>query len=205
MSRAPLGVLLAGGAATRMGGRAKGLLPLGTGRVMDASLAALHAVCECVVIASNADDAATWAAGHEVVRDAVPGLGALGAIRTALVAGETHAAGTIVACAWDMPGVTATLLAACHDALVADDARDSVLPVHDGVLEPLCGAWRPRVRATCDAALAAGTRAVHAFVTSLRWHALTGEALASCGDAARLFLNVNTDDDLRVAAARLAR
>ncbi len=204
MTRAPLGVLLAGGAAARMGGRPKGLLALPDGtRLLDAPLAALTACCEVVAL-DTTDPRVRDALPALATVESTPGLGALGAIRTALAAAAARGADRVLACAWDMPGLTPALLAALHDALRADATRDVALPRHDGTFEPLCAAWRTRALARCDAAIAAGERAAHRVVASLRWHALEGAALAAIGDPARLLVNVNTDDDLRDAARLLA-
>lgn len=197
MAERTLGVLLAGGAATRLRGEAKGLLALAPDRrVCDAALDALGATCDAVLVAANDPQAATWGLGHPQRRDATPGLGALGALRTALAAADAQGAARVLVMPWDAPFVTRALGAALLARLRDDPRCDVAVPVHDGRMEPLVSAWRPRALAACDAALAAGERAAHRFVASRPWVALEGEALAACGDPARLFVNVNTDDDL---------
>jgi molybdopterin-guanine dinucleotide biosynthesis protein A len=188
-----------------MGGRAKGLLALAPGRrVLDAPLAALRATCAQVVVDSTDPRVHAALPDLEAVVDGTTGLGALGAIRTALAAAATRGADAVLACAWDMPGVTPTLLATLHEALVADDTVDVALPRHAGTLEPLCAAWRTRALAACDAAIADGTRAAHRFVATLDARVLEGAALEAVGDPMRLLVNVNTDDDLAGAARLLA-
>nr|MCU0627062.1 NTP transferase domain-containing protein [Gemmatimonadaceae bacterium] len=149
--------------------------------VCDAALDALGATCDAVLVAANDPQAATWGLGHPQRRDATPGLGALGALRTALAAADAQGAARVLVMPWDAPFVTRALGAALLARLRDDPRCDVAVPVHDGRMEPLVSAWRPRALAACD---------------SRPWVALEGEALAACGDPARLFVNVNTDDDL---------
>ena len=95
MTQAPLGVLLAGGEAVRTGGRPKGLFVLAPGRrVLDAPLAALQATCGQVVV-DSADPRVLGALPDlEAILDGTRGIGALGAIRTALAAGAARSAST---------------------------------------------------------------------------------------------------------------
>ena len=193
------GVLLAGGASRRFGGRPKGLEPLGPRRIADYPLRALEACCDSVVIASGTNDAAEWFPGVPVIADVTPGCGALGALQTAL-----HAAGggTAVVCAWDMPFVTAEVLEALVTAV--EEGATCCVPRHaNGLLEPLCGAYGPDCADVATMLLASGERTAHALFDDLRRH-----AWPTCGlpfdDAAHLFFNVNTAEDLRWATDSLA-
>ncbi len=189
------GVLLAGGAGTRFGGAFKGLLPLGQERVADGALRALIQVCDDVVIAANDAAADDWFPGHRVVRDREPGLGALGALDTALRAANER---NVVVCAWDMPFVTAALLT----ALIAtvDAGASCCVPVHaDGSHEPLCAAYSPQCAATVSTLLVSGERAAHAIVDAVHGSRWSIAEELSPDVAARTFFNVNTPDDLRRA------
>lgn len=189
------GVLLAGGAGTRFGGARKGLLPLGDARIADGALHALSLVCDEVVIAANDPEAENWFPGHRVINDRVPGLGALGALESALLAANGQNA---VVCAWDMPFVTPRDLLSLITTVEA--GANSAVPVHaDGAREPLCAAYAPICAAVATRLLANGERAAHAIldqVGGVRW--LIDEHL-SPQDARRTFFNVNTPDDLRRA------
>ena len=189
------GVLLAGGAASRFGGLAKGLLPLGGGRLADAALAALRASCDDVVIAANDHTAEFWFREHPVVRDSEAGRGALGALETALLAGD---GATVVVCAWDMPFVTADILDRL--AQVVEDGASCCVPVHaDASSEPLCAAYAPSCAAIATALLARGERSAQALwreVAGVEWSV---DAMLTPERAARAFFNVNTPDDLRLA------
>ena len=70
---APLGVILAGGRATRMGGGDKALLPLGAGRVLDHVLERLEPQVAGMALNANGD-AARWPYDLPVLPDTVAGF-----------------------------------------------------------------------------------------------------------------------------------
>ena len=86
MTRSIRGAVLAGGGATRFGGRPKGLMEVGgrriLDRVVDTMIAALGAP---PLLVANADDAPTWRTDLECVPDVRPGAGSLGGIYTCLL------------------------------------------------------------------------------------------------------------------------
>ena len=194
------GVLLAGGASSRFGGQAKGLLPLGEGRLADAALAALRESCDDVMIAANDHTAEFWFREHPVVRDSEAGRGALGALETALLASDGS---TVIVCAWDMPFVTADILDQL--AQVVDGGATCCVPVHaDASSEPLCAAYAASCATAATALLARGERSAQALwreVAGVHWRI---DAMLSPARAARAFFNVNTPDDLRLAESWLS-
>ncbi|MDZ7632434.1 MAG: molybdenum cofactor guanylyltransferase [Gemmatimonadaceae bacterium] len=200
MTRVPqsrCGVLLAGGQSTRFGGRPKGLSTLGGARLADHALKALSAACDEVVVAANAPEAEAWFPGARIVRDDTPGLGALGALRTALVAGAGR---TVIVCAWDMPFVDATLLSTLATAVEA--GASCCVPQHeDGRLEPLCAAYGPACAAAVERLLESGERAAHALPDAMGGTRWTFESRED--DSTSPFFNVNTPAELVIAARRL--
>ena len=199
-SRQPrCGVLLAGGAGARFGGAAKGLMPLGNGRVADGPLRVLTALCDEVLIAANAADAESWFPAHRVVRDRSPGLGALGALETALQAAHGR---NVLVCAWDMPFVTEKLLGQL--IAIVEDARACCVPVHaSGRMEPLCAAYAVACATVARDMLARGERAAHIFANACNGFHWPIDLSMSPADAERTFFNVNTPDDLRRAESWL--
>lgn len=191
------GVLLAGGASTRFGGTPKGLAPLGGLRVADFVLRALDAVCAETIVAANDPAAGAWFPQHRVVADSVPGRGALGALETALTAATAR---TVVVCAWDMPFITAAVLESL--AAVVDAGASCCVPTYaNGTCEPLCAAYDAAAAPTATTLLASSARAAHELVTLLggtQW--MIHEELVG-SDAARIFQNINTRDDLAHAVA----
>jgi molybdenum cofactor guanylyltransferase len=189
------GVLLAGGLSRRFGGTPKGLSLLNGERVADRVINAMAMVCDEIMVAANDTNAAGWFPGRSVVADPVPGLGALGGIATALTASRAH---TTLVCAWDMPFVTASLLASLVDAVDAG-ARWCVPFYADGRAEPLCAAYSAACEPMARSLLAAGERAAHALCATAGGTPWVIADHLSERDAARIFFNVNTPHDLQHA------
>lgn len=195
------GVILAGGGATRMGGRAKGLERVGGERILDRLVGAMHeAFGVPPLLVANAPDARTWRPDLELVADVTPGMGALGGLHTALVAGPAP----VVVAAWDMPFVTPALLRALAAGL---DGADACLPESGGRrgVEPLCAAYGPACRAAIERSLAENDLRAIGFHRHIAVTILPLEAVRACGDPDLLFLNVNTPDDLALAEAAWQR
>ncbi|HYD51648.1 MAG TPA: molybdenum cofactor guanylyltransferase [Gemmatimonadaceae bacterium] len=186
------GVILAGGGATRFGGAPKGLARLAGSRVLDRVAAALRQSADSLLLVANDPDAASWLPGVPVVRDETPGCGPLGGLQAAL----RRTARPVLVVAWDMPFVTAPLLRALRDA-GERAGPGAVLPEGpDGLPEPLCAWYDGAAIAVVDALLARGERRMSALAEALAVERLPRDAVARCGDPARLFANVNTPDDL---------
>jgi molybdopterin-guanine dinucleotide biosynthesis protein A len=195
------GVVLAGGRARRLDGRAKGLEHVGGRRIVDRVAHALRQVSDDLLLAATDPAAAGWLPDARVVRDVVPDAGPLGGLHAAL---RTIEGGALVV-AWDMPFVPASLLG----ELRAEGERTgaaAVVPERDaeGRVEPLCAWYAERCAADAEAALAAGERAMGAFVARVGARRLPHSRVVDWGDPDRLFLNVNTADALAWADA-LAR
>lgn len=188
------GVILAGGVASRYGGRPKGLARVHGVRIIDRVAAALCEVTDDLLLIANAPDAAAWLPGGRTLGDVRPGEGALGGLHAAL----THAGGDIVLVAWDMPFVPSALLAALRARGEADDV-DVVVPESDGSrrgVEPLCAWYTQACLAPIATALDTGDRRVVAFHEAVRTVRLPLAEVLAFGDPALMFSNVNTPDDL---------
>ncbi|MFN2325426.1 MAG: molybdenum cofactor guanylyltransferase [Gemmatimonadales bacterium] len=186
------GVILAGGGATRFGGQPKGLERVRGGRILDRLVEEFTAAFgQPPLLVANDPAAHEWHPGLEVVADHAPGLGALGGIQTAVLAGPAP----VVVVAWDMPFVTRGLLERLAQGLAGHDA---CLPASDSRrgVEPLCAAYGPACGPAIAAALARGDQRAIGFHQGLRVGILPVEEVAAIGDPARLFFNINTPDDL---------
>jgi molybdopterin-guanine dinucleotide biosynthesis protein A len=188
------GVILAGGAASRYGGLPKGLERVGGRRIIDRVLDALRATTDDLLLVANDDAADGWLPGVRRRADVRPGLGSLGGIHAALV----HAAGAAIVVAWDMPFVPDRLLAALRDL---GRGADAAVPESDSKrgVEPLCAYYTPACVAAIERRLDAGDRRVIAFYDDVDVRRLDAAAVARLGDPARLFMNVNTPEDLALA------
>ena len=168
------GAILAGGAATRFGGRPKGLELVGGRRIVQRAAGALAQVSDGLVLVADAEDAASWLPGTPVVRDRVRGAGALGGVHAAP---SESAAGLV-------------------DAVVPEGTPE-------GAPEPLCAYYAQDCLAAAEAALAAGEYRLGAFLERLRVRRLPYARALDWGDPRQLFLNVNTPATL-LEANRLA-
>jgi molybdopterin-guanine dinucleotide biosynthesis protein A len=189
------GAILAGGGATRFGGRPKGLEVVGGERILDRLERTMReALGEPPLLVANAPDAHTWRPDLRVTADLRPGLGSLGGIYTA-VAG---APAPVVCVAWDMPFVTAALVRALAEGLTRHDA---VLPESDGRrgVEPLCAAYGPACLEAIAERLDAGDLRAISFHPRISVGILPLAEVRTFGDPAFLFFNVNTADDLAAA------
>lgn len=191
------GVILAGGGATRYGGRPKGLETVGGVRILDRLVESFtSALGTLPLLVANDPGAGSWRRDLPVVADERPGLGSLGGIYTAVVRGPAP----VVVCAWDMPFVPPALIRCLADGL-AD--RDACLPESGGRrgVEPLCAAYGPACGPAIERALAREDRRAIAFHRDVKTGILSLEKVRALGDPGLFFFNVNTPDDLAEADA----
>lgn len=196
-----VGVLLAGGAARRFRGMPKGLALVDGLRIADRALAALRGATERQIVVANDARAEHWFAGMRIVADTEEGLGPLHGLRTALSAA---AGAPVLVVAWDMPFVTTALLSALR--IQGESGAPAVIPAggRPRRAEPLCAYYGVEALATCEVLLARGERragALHEALPGAR--VLTGTALSSLGDPARLLFSVDTLEDLGMIGGRL--
>ena len=194
------GVILAGGQASRFGGRPKGLEVVQGQRIIDRVAGALrdaapHAGSELLLVAN--DPAATrWLPGVPVVADVRPGFGSLGGLLTAL----TSVDGPVLVVAWDMPFVPGGLLRTLR-IQGESGPYDAVVPSSGSRrgVEPLCAYYTPACAAAIARRLDAGDRRMIGFLEDARVHYLDPAVVRQFGDPARIFLNINEPADLAAA------
>lgn len=195
------GVILAGGRATRFGGAPKGLAEVAGRRMIDRVADVLRETCDELLLVANAPTASAWLPGVRVAADVIPDAGSLGGIHAAL----SHARDAVLVVAWDMPFVTAGLLAELR--ALGEDGADAAAAEGDGParLEPLCAWYAPSCRPEAERRIRAGDLRASALLDAVRTRLLPLERVRTHGDPARLFLNVNDpralDDALAAAGA----
>jgi molybdopterin-guanine dinucleotide biosynthesis protein A len=189
--------VLAGGAASRYGGRPKGLERVGGRRILDRVVDALVAATgELPLLVANAPDAAGWRPDLRVAADRRAGTGTLGGLLTAVL----EAPAPVLCVAWDMPFVPAALLTRLAAGL---GSADAVLPASAGRrgAEPLCAAYGPACAGPMGRAIDRGDLRAIAFHPEVRVAILPHHEVGAFGDPERLFFNVNTAEDLLRANA----
>ncbi len=189
------GAVLAGGVASRFGGRPKGLEKVNGERILDRVVRTMRdAVGEAPLLVANVDEANTWVPGLVVAKDLIPNCGSLGGIHSVVA----RSPDPVLIVAWDMPFLNAEVL----KALIADaEDFDVFLPESNGPLghEPLCGIYRPTCAQPIKVALDQEDFRTSSFHDQVRVGILSRAKVAKFGDPDILFFNVNSPDDVTKA------
>ena len=196
----PLGVILAGGLARRMGGGDKSLLSLGAScRVLDLVIARLGAQVDQMVLNANGDPARFGEFGLPVVADSLDGfLGPLAGVLAGLDYAAEHGFDHIVSVAADTPFFPADLVSALGSASSHMDVPIALAAtkIEGGkiVRHPTFGLWPVALREDLRSALQDGLRKVVLWTDQ---HGAETHVFES-GDTDPFF-NINTPEDLELA------
>lgn len=191
----PLGVILAGGRATRMGGGDKGLLPLSGGTILDQVIGRLSPQVAGMALNANGAAARFAALGMRVLADSIEGHpGPLAGVLAGLDWAAGEGAETIVTVAADTPFFPCDLVPRLQ--LAAEDmAQPLALAATPDGRQPTFGLWPVALRDDLRAALQEGLRKV------VMWTDRHGGREAMFDEAGEPFFNVNTPEDLEKAQA----
>lgn len=199
---APLGVILAGGQARRMGGGDKGRLELGGRAIIERVIDRLAPQVGGLALNANGDPTRFDDLGLPVIADSAPDhpgplAGVLAGLDWAAAQGARH----IVTAAADTPFFPCDLVPMLQLAAERAGAPIALAATVEGgrqVRHPVFGLWPVALRDDLRAAIAAGTRKV------VIWTGAHG-AVEAVFPVERFdpFFNVNTPEDLRIAAALL--
>ena len=206
----PLGVILAGGQATRMGGGDKGLLPLGSATILDHVVARLDPQVAQLALNANGDPERFAGFDLPVLADSIEGFaGPLVGVLAGLDWAAGQGAETIVTVAADTPffpsDLVARLLLAAEGmtqplvlAATPRGAQETKSMTGSGLIRhPTFGLWPVALRHDLRAALTEGLRKV------VIWTDKHNGREALFEDAGDPFFNVNTPEDLEQARDRL--
>jgi molybdopterin-guanine dinucleotide biosynthesis protein A len=196
----PLGVILAGGLARRMGGGDKSLLSLGaSSRVLDQVIARFGAQVDQMVLNANGDPARFDEFGLPVVADSLDGfLGPLAGVLAGLDYAAEHGFDHIVSVAADTPFFPTNLVLALETASKHMDVPIALAAtkIEGGktVRHPTFGLWPVALRDDLRSALQDGLRKVVLWTDQ---HGAETHVFES-GDIDPFF-NINTPEDLELA------
>ncbi|MDX8352800.1 molybdenum cofactor guanylyltransferase MobA [Cognatiyoonia sp. IB215182] len=192
----PLGVILAGGQATRMGGGDKGLLDLGDSTILQRVIDRLEPQVAALALNANGDPQRFAHLGLPVIADSIPGFaGPLSGVLAGLDWAADQGASHIVTGAADTPFFPCDLVPRLMLA-AEKNGTQIALAATPGGRHPTFGLWPTALRDDLRAALTDGLRKV------ILWTDKHGCAMAEFPDDAAFF-NVNTPDDLATAEAML--
>ena len=195
----PPGVILAGGAATRMGGGDKGLLQLGDSTILDQVIDRLSPQVSQLALNANGDLDRFSAFGLPVISDSIPDrAGPLAGILAAMDWAHSIGAHHVVTAAADTPFFPGNLVKMLGDAATRDAKPIALASTPDPVRKfnrhPTFGLWPVELREDLRSAIQNGTRKIVA------WTDEHGTALAEFSNAPfDPFFNVNTPEDLEAA------
>lgn len=201
-----IGIVLAGGRASRMGGEEKSFLRVGAFSIIERVLSVLRGQCESIIINANGDAARFATFGCPIVPDTLPDHpGPLAGVLAALdhVAEQRPDAAFVLTVPGDAPFLPLDLIARLEDRRVAD--RAAIVRARSGDNDHgVVALWSVALREDLRRALVVeGLRKVGAFaarhpLATVAWPAAPIDP----------FMNVNTPDDLAAAeraAALVAR
>ena len=194
--KAPFGVILAGGCATRMGGGDKALLRLDDATLLDHVIRRFDPQVAALALSANGDPARFDSLGLPVLPDADPGFpGPLAGVLAGLDWAAGQGAEAVVTAAADTPFLPEDLVPRL--LLAAEEAKLPIaLAATASGRHPTFGLWPVALRDDLRLALAGGTRKV------TDWADRQGAATAHFPDRPfDPFFNVNTPEDLARARA----
>lgn len=191
----PLGIILAGGQATRMGGGDKGLLRIGDRSMLSLVIDRLAPQVARMALNANGDPERFAAFGLPVLPDSIAGFpGPLAGVLAGLDWAAEEGAESVVSVAADTPFFPCDLVPRL--LLAAEDMAHplALARTADG-RHPTFGLWPVALRDDLRAALQEGLRKV------VMWTDRHDGRTALFEGAADPFFNVNTPEDLARAVA----
>ena len=197
MTVAITGVIQAGGKSTRMGGAPKALLELGGRRIIERVLDVLRGVADPVLLVTNTPELYHFL-GLPMIPEVFPDGGSLGGIYSGLHAAPGDVAFT-VAC--DMPFISPAVA-----RLVTGRApeADVVVPRVGEQWETLHACYAKACLGPMERRLREGRLKITGFFDEVRVLGIPEAEIARLADPARVFMNVNTPEELARARALVA-
>lgn len=187
------GVILAGGAARRMGGEDKGLLLLHEQPLVAHVIERLQPQCDHLLINCNRNEDAYARFGRPLIADTLGG--GLGPLAGLLSAMESSHDALVLSVPCDTPFLPLDLVSRMQTSLQQSDA--DVCTVSDGDrLHPVILLARTTLKSALRQHLEAGERKVH------QWLYGQNHCIADFSDQAAAFANINTPQQLEDASAR---
>jgi molybdopterin-guanine dinucleotide biosynthesis protein A len=187
-------VILAGGAARRMGGEDKGLIELNGKRLLEHVIARIAPQSPALLINCNRNQQAYARFGYPLLEDTLGGgLGPLAGLLSAL---ETSDSDYVLSVPCDTPLLPTDLVERMRQTLEQEEAE--ACTVEDGVrLHPVILLVKRQVLDGLRDYLAGGGRKVH------DWFHSVDHCSADFSDQPEAFININTPEQLAALQQRM--
>jgi molybdopterin-guanine dinucleotide biosynthesis protein A len=197
MTNKPLGLILAGGLARRMGGGDKGLIKIGNETILDRALSRMKPQCSQMIINANGDQARFAFTGLPVVPDDIPDFaGPLAGILAGLdwVAKNAPETEYVASAPGDCPFLPRDLVVRMEEAR-GKESKPLACAKSGDWRHPVVGLWPVALRADLRRALMEEN--LHKIEI---WTARHGVAIAEWPDRpVDYFFNANTPEDVERA------
>ena len=188
-----LGVILAGGASSRMGGKDKFLMPLNGKPILEHIIDRLRPQVDDLIINSNNPDVLKQY-DLEVVPDIKAGLGPLAGLSAALGYAKKKGFEKIVTVPCDTPFIPDDFL----EMLLNKDNQKAVVAKSSGRLHPVIGLWHVSILDEVKATLEKNNHKMMTFIIELGADEQTWDRPQDP------FININTPEDLIEAEKRFS-
>ena len=186
------GVMLAGGRATRMGGRDKAFATVGGEPIAVRTLRLFQELFSQVIVVGHEPERFRHL-GVDVIPDRIAGCGPLGGIHAAMLASRQP---WLFVAACDMPGLHAEpirlLLSRIGDA-------DAIIPRWENDIEPLHALYAVRVLPLVEESLRKGRLGIRDMLPELVVDYVPDATLRAVRGGAESLTNVNTPEELAAA------
>jgi molybdenum cofactor guanylyltransferase len=190
--RQPLtGIILAGGKASRMGGRAKPFLKINKKTLISIQLSSLRKVFKKIIIVTNSRQRYRNLKGVELVPDIIAGIGPLGGIYSGLLASKSFY-NFVVAC--DMPFINTELI---KHMFAKAPGYDIVIPKIDGRHEPLFCIYSKACILSVSRMAAKKIFKIKVLLPLVKVKEITKKEVLSYGNPEKIFVNINTARELK--------
>jgi molybdopterin-guanine dinucleotide biosynthesis protein A len=189
------GVIVAGGRASRMGGRDKAFAAVRGEPIAVRTVRLFRDLFPQVLVATNRPER-FHGLDVESVTDRFPGCGPLAGIHAGLLASR-YAHAFVAAC--DMPGLDPE---AIRFLVARVGTADAVVPCWQGDVEPLHAVYARRCLPAIEASLRSGRHALRDFLSTITVDWVGEQELAGVRGAADSLTNVNTPEELAAIGGR---
>ncbi len=183
-------IILAGGKSQRMGNCDKAFLKIGKEPIIKRQLRLLKKHFKKIIIVTNSADKYNGLKGVRIISDIVPHQGPLAGIMSGLMSsGERY--NFVVAC--DMPFINHCLIKYMYRN---SSGYDAVIPKINNRYEPLFGIYSKSCIEHIKALLEGRVFQISKLFPKVKVREIFREEISRFGLPEKIFMNVNTPDDL---------